>query len=75
MCGKCEVFMAKLGCGSIAAGLILIILAAVSRLAHLAILGLGPRSFAAGAALLLLLSIAIHTCQSTCHSEEPAPQG
>ena len=69
MCGKCEPMMAKIACGSIGLGMLFILSTAVSRILHCAPMGLGPRSFATGAALLLLLSIALHTCKSACHTE------
>ena len=66
--------MAKVGCISTLLGIGSMLLAVVTRLTHWAPLHLGPRSFAAGAALLLLLSIALHTCQSVCCSEAPKGQ-
>ena len=71
MCGKCPVTMARIGCASMALGVGSMVLAAVSRLAHWTPMLLGPKSFAAFSALLLLLSIAAHTCQSVCFAEKP----
>lgn len=69
MCGKCEPFMAKAAHGALVLGTLLLVLAAVSRLAHWGLCTLGPRSFTAGSALLLLLSIAIHSCPGVCRAE------
>lgn len=69
MCGKCEVFLAKIGCGSIVLGFISMLLAVITKLMRWAPMHVGPRSFAAGAALLLLFAIATHSCQSVCHTE------
>jgi|GEM_PF-5394139 len=66
--------MAKIGCVSTLLGIVSMLLAVVTRLTHWAPWHLGPRSFAAGAALLLLLSIALHTCQSVCGCEAPSPK-
>ena len=66
--------MAKAGCVSTMLGVVSMLLAVITRLAHWAPMQLGPRSFAAGAALLLLLSIALHTCQSVCGCEAPSKQ-
>jgi hypothetical protein len=71
MCGKCESIIWKLGDISVGLGMLLILLAAVSRLTGWTPCQTGPYSFAAGAALFLLLSTAIHTCKSTCHPEGP----
>lgn len=73
MCGKCDVVMGKAGCCSIALGAISTLLAVVSRLSAFAPMRLGPRSFAAGAALLFLLAIAIHTCQHSCANAGETP--
>lgn len=70
MCGKCGHIMGKAACASIALGVLSAILAAVSRLTGFAPATLGPRSFAVASALLLLLSIAIHTCKA-CQPCEP----
>jgi hypothetical protein len=67
--------MAKIGCVSTLLGIVSMLLAVITRLSSWSPMHLGPRSFAAGSALLLLLSIALHTCQSVCCSEEPAPKG
>ncbi|MBI4055138.1 MAG: hypothetical protein HY402_03280 [Elusimicrobia bacterium] len=69
MCGKCGSLVAKAGCGSLGLGTLLLVLTVATKLAHFSILGLGPRSFAVGSALLLLFSIALHTCKSACHIE------
>ena len=61
--------MGKVAHLSLCAGKLLVLLAAVSRLGHWSPMGLGPRSFAAGAALLLLLSIAIHVCPGVARLE------
>jgi len=61
MCGKCEPMMAKVSCGSLALGVLCVLLGVVVKLAHTSILAFGPRSFAIGAGLLLLTSIAINT--------------
>ena len=45
--------MAKAGCVSTMLGVVSMLLAVITRLAHWAPMQLGPRSFAAGAALLL----------------------
>ncbi|MDE2040645.1 MAG: hypothetical protein KGO96_14100 [Elusimicrobia bacterium] len=59
--------MAKLGCVAMLAGIVLMLLAAASRLWHCcAMMGLGPKSYAAAAALFLLLSISAHTCACVC---------
>lgn len=58
MCGKCEPLMAKAGMGI---GLLSIVLAVASRLAGFHPMGLGPRSFAAMAVVMLLLVIAVNT--------------
>lgn len=71
MCGKCPVTMARIGCASMALGVGSMLMAVVCRLSHWEPMMLGPRSFAAGSALLLLLSIAAHTCQSVCFAEKP----
>ena len=66
--------MAKAGCVSTLLGLVSMLLALITKLTYWSPMNLGPRSFAAGAALLLLLSIALHTCQSVCCSETPSKQ-
>jgi hypothetical protein len=66
--------MAKIGCVSTLAGMVSTLLAIITRLTHWDPMQLGPRDFAAGAALLFLLSIAVHTCQSVCCSEAPSKQ-
>jgi hypothetical protein len=73
MCGKCGMTMAKIGCGTMALGVMLMVGAMISRLSHMDFMMLGPRGFAAGSALMLLLSIAAHTCQMCCfdRAEEP----
>lgn len=58
MCGKCEPMMAKAGVGI---GVLCIVLAGVSRLASLSPMALGPKSFAAMAALMFLMAIAVNT--------------
>jgi uncharacterized membrane protein required for colicin V production len=70
--------MTQVGCVSTLLGIvsmilagILVLLAVITRLTHWAPMHLGPRSFAAGAALLLLFSIALHTCQSAFSREAP----
>lgn len=72
MCGKCEPMMAKAGCGSVALGGILLLLGVVAKLTPMAPMGMGPRSFAIGSALFLLLSIAIHSCLGCKHGEHKA---
>ena len=64
--------MAKVGCVSTLLGIVAMLLAVITRLTQWAPMHLGPRSFDAGAALLLLLSISLHTCQSVCCSEAPS---
>ena len=66
--------MAKVGCVSTLLGIVSMLLAVITKLTTWAPMHLGPRSFAAGTALLLLLSIALHTCQSVCCSEVPSKQ-
>jgi hypothetical protein len=66
--------MGKMGCVSTMLGFVSTLLAVITKLSHWAPMMLGPRSFAAGAALMLLLSIALHTCQSVCCSGEPSKQ-
>jgi hypothetical protein len=63
--------MAKIGCISSMLGILSTLLAVATRLSHWEPLGLGPRDFAAGAALMLLLSIAAHSCHGVCSGEEP----
>lgn len=58
MCGKCESCVAKASMGG---GMLSLIVAVVTKLAHCTIMGVGPKSFAAAAALLLLLTIAANT--------------
>ena len=60
MCGKCEKVVAKVG---VMGGMLSLILAMVSRQAGWHPFNIGPRSFAATAALLLLLAIAANTCK------------
>jgi hypothetical protein len=66
--------MAKIGCVSTWLGVVSMLMAVIAKLTHWSPMSLGPRSFAAGAVLLLLLSIALHTCQSVCCSEAPSKQ-
>jgi len=61
--------MAKVAHGSLGLGMLMALLTAVSKLAAWAPMMLGPRSFAAGSALLLLVAIAIHTCPGVCQAE------
>lgn len=74
MCGHCGTIKGKVACASGALGVLSMLLAVVSRLWHFSPMGLGPRSFAVGSALLLLMSINMHSCRcscgSTCDSEE-----
>ena len=70
MCGKCGGMMKLVACGSNGLGMLSLVLAAVTRLGHIVVMGLGPRSFAVASALLLLVSISLHTCKATCGSEE-----
>lgn len=58
MCGKCEPYMGKAGTGL---GVLSLLIAVVTRAAHLAPMGVGPKSFAAASALFLLLAIAANT--------------
>lgn len=67
MCGRCEPYLSKAATGG---GLLSIVLAVATRLGHCAVAGVGPRSFAVGAALLLLLAIALNTRQHS-HAETP----
>jgi hypothetical protein len=71
MAGKCGT-KGKIACGSGGLGVLFMLLAAVSKLAHFAPMGLGPRSFTAASALLLLVSINLHSCgcQSSCSTED-----
>ena len=62
MCGKCEPLMMKVSHGAVMLGMLSMLLTVATKLSRCMVLGMGPRSFAAGAALLLLLSIAIHSC-------------
>lgn len=70
MCGKCEPYLYKSACGALALGVLFMILAAVSKLAGWGVCGLGPKSFAWGAELLLLYSIAVHACKMACPVSE-----
>lgn len=70
MCGKCESCMVKAAHGAIILGALSMLLAAVSKLAHWGACGVGPRSFTAAAGLLLLFSIAVHSCPGVRHKEE-----
>ena len=63
--------MAKLGCVSMLLGIAATLAAVATRLGHCTLMGLGPRSFAAGAALMLLLSIASHACAAVCCAKAP----
>lgn len=65
MCGSCEPKMGKAGMGL---GVLFMVLAAVSRLAHFYPASLGPRSFAAAAALMFLMAIAANTTHSHDHA-------
>ena len=67
MCGKCERPMAKAATGL---GILSLVLAVATRLGHCGIANVGPRSFAAAAVILLLLTIALNTCP---HSHEGSP--
>ena len=58
--------MAKLGCASMMLGIVSMLLAVVCKLGNCMPMHLGPRNFASGAALMLLLSIAAHSCAMTC---------
>jgi hypothetical protein len=58
MCGKCETCMGKAGTGL---GMVSLLVAVVLKLAHVSIMGVGPRSFAGASALFLLLAIAANT--------------
>lgn len=60
--------MRIIACGSWILGAVGIILAVVCKLGVHEIVGVSARSFAAGAALLLLLSVAAHQCVA-CHKE------
>ncbi|MBI5882716.1 MAG: hypothetical protein HZB91_06385 [Elusimicrobia bacterium] len=60
MCGKCEQVIGKVG---VIGGIVSLILAMVSRLFGWVPFYIGPRSFAATAAILLLLAIAANTCK------------
>ena len=66
--GKCECpkAISIIACGSGMLGTLSMILAVVSRLTGFAPMNVGPRSFAAGAALMFLWSIATHLCKSVC---------
>lgn len=55
-----------IACGSGMLGTLSMVLAIITRLTSFAPMGLGPRSFAAGAALLYLMSIAVHLCKMVC---------
>ena len=58
MCGRCEPYLSK---AATAGGLLSLVLAAATRLGHCGLAGIGPRSFADAAGLLLLLAIALNT--------------
>jgi hypothetical protein len=60
-----------MSCAATWLGVVSMLVAIVTKLTRWAPMHLGPRDFAAGAALLLLLSIALHTCQGVCGSKEP----
>ena len=64
MCGKCEPCMSK---GATGLGLLSTVLAVATRLGHCAIAGVGPKSFAVTAGLLLLLAIALNTRPTHSH--------
>jgi hypothetical protein len=77
MCGKCGKVMGAVACGSQGIGALLILLGAISRMTDRPIMGHSPWSFAAAAALMLLLSISMHCCKmacmggGSCKEEEP----
>jgi hypothetical protein len=53
---------ARGGCVAKLLGVLFMVLAAISKLASFHCCNVGPKSFAAAAALLLLLSIAVNSC-------------
>lgn len=70
MCGTCETVSGKIACVAKTLGILSMILAVLARLVHFYPLGLGPRSFAAGAALMFLFAIANRSCSCHTHAEE-----
>ncbi|MFH1618372.1 MAG: hypothetical protein ABIG11_00550 [bacterium] len=62
MCDKWEAVMSKVGCISLALGIVFMLLGIVAKFTYFGLLSSGPRSFAILAGLFYLLSIAIHTC-------------
>ncbi len=66
MCGSCEPKLAK---ASMLLGIVSFLIGIVSHVAGIAVRGAGPKSFAAAAALFLLLAIAANTTRS--HGDHP----
>jgi hypothetical protein len=76
MCGKCGKVMGAIACGSQGIGMLCVVLGAVSRTAGREILGHSCWSWAVAAALMLLVSISMHSCKmacmgGSCKEEEP----
>jgi len=77
MCGKCGKAMGMLMCaGTQGVGVVMVVLAASSRIMKKELFGHSCWSFAVAAVLMLLLSISAHLCKMTCMSgackeEEP----
>ena len=61
-----EKVIGAVACLSWVLGVVFMLLAAVSKLAMFSCCGLGAKSFAVASALMLLLSIATHTCKMAC---------
>lgn len=62
--------MGKVACAATWLGVLCMLLAAVAKLTTFHPLGLAPKALAATAALLYLLSIALHSCISACRPEK-----